>query len=239
MYTLCPNCDSVHSLNAEQMAADQGYVRCARCETRFCALEHLFDDYPDKQSTAAINTAETPEIGRKPRPKAPAESTEPPVPQGESKSRWPWTIAVSLLVIATLINLTWTFREAIPKDGAAARMLDSLGAPGFAPPPPFRDPSRIHLVARDIHDHPSRPGVLVLSATFINLADQAQPYPEVAIVLKNSDNKPLAARRFQPQDYLLEAPTEATSLDPNEQVPILLEFADPGERATGYEITFH
>ena len=148
-------------------------------------------------------------------------------------------LAVAVLVIATVINLGWAFREAIPKDGPTARLLDSIGVPGFEPPPPFRDPSRIHLLARDIHDHPSRPGVLVLSATFINLAEQAQPYPAVAVVLKNSDNQPLAARRFEPADYLLSAPPEGAGLDPNEQVPLLLEFADPGERATGYDITFH
>jgi len=237
VYTLCPQCDSVHPLSAEQLAADQGYVRCARCSTRFSALEHLFDDYPDKHGTAAGNTGETPEIGRKPAPRIPAEPLEPPVQ--ERKPRWPWALAVSVLILATAINLTWTFRDAIPKQGATARMLDGLGVPGFTPPPPYRDPSRIHLVARDIHDHPSREGVLVLSATFINLAEQAQPYPEIAIVLTNADNQPLAARRFQPQDYLLHAPMADDSLDPNEQVPILLEFADPGERATGYEITFH
>lgn len=237
MFTLCPNCDSVHPLNAGQLAADLGYVRCARCTTRFSALEHLFDDYPDKSSKAAENTAETPEVGRKPLPEIPAEPLGPPVQ--ETKASWPWTVAISILVLATVVNLTWTFRDAIPKQGATARMLDGLGVPGFAPPPPFRDPSRIHLVSRDIHNHPTREGVLVLSATFINLADQAQPYPEVAIVLTNADNQPLAARRFQPQDYLLKAPDADERLDPNEQVPILLEFADPGEKATGYDITFH
>lgn len=238
MYTLCPQCDSVHPLNAGQLAADQGYVRCARCSTRFSALEHLFDDYPDKQrSGVAENTAETPEVGRKPAPEIPAAPLEPPVQ--ERKPRWPWAVAVSVLTLATVINLTWTFRDAIPKQGTAAKLLNSLGVPGFTPPPPYRDPSRIHLVTRDIHNHPSRDGVLVLSATFINLAEQAQPYPEVAIVLTNADNQPLAARRFQPQDYLLRVPSADDSLDPNEQVPILLEFADPGERATGYEITFH
>lgn len=238
MYTLCPNCDSVHPLNAGQLAADHGKVRCARCDTVFNALEHLFDDYPDKPRKAASHgQAATPEVGRKPAPEIPAASLEPPVQ--EHKSRWPWTLAVGVLVIATVMNLGWAFREAIPKDGPTARLLDSIGVPGFEPPPPFRDPSRIHLLARDIHDHPSRPGVLVLSATFINLAEQAQPYPAVAVVLKNSDNQPLAARRFEPADYLLSAPPEGAGLDPNEQVPLLLEFADPGERATGYDITFH
>lgn len=238
MYTLCPNCDSVHPLTAEQLAAGKGKVRCARCETTFDALQQLFDDYPDKQRTPpAPDRPETPEVGRKPSPGIPAASLEPPVQ--ERKPRWPWGLAAGLLLIATALNLSWTFRDKIPKDGGMARLLDSAGLPGFAPPPPFRDPSRIHLLTRDIHDHPSRAGVLVLSATFINLAEQAQPYPEIAIVLKNSDNQPLAARRFAAKDYLLRAPGANALLDPNEQVPILLEFADPGERATGYDISFH
>ncbi len=90
-----------------------------------------------------------------------------------------------------------------------------------------------------MHDHPTRPGILVLSATFVNLAGQSQPYPDVAVALRDSENRTVAARRFSPADYLLQPPGEGVRLASGQQVPILLEFADPGERATGFEITFH
>ena len=89
-----------------------------------------------------------------------------------------------------------------------------------------------------MHDHPTRPGVLVLSATFVNLADQGQPYPEIMVALKNSDDRILAARVFQPADYLIQPPDSGAELSSGQQVPLLLEFADPGELATGFELTF-
>jgi hypothetical protein len=213
-------------------------VDCARCDKDFNALEALYDDYPDKRrKTASPARDAPPELGRKPIPAFPAETLAPPVTPG--RPRWPWIGALVVLSLVTAFNLLWAFRDTIPTDGALAGTLDRLGLPGFAPPETYRDPGRMHLLTRDIHNHPTRPGVLVLSATFMNLSEQAQPYPVVSVTLTNADEQPLGARNFQPQDYLQERPADDALLAAKGQVPILLEFADPGEQATGFEITFH
>jgi predicted Zn finger-like uncharacterized protein len=238
MYTLCPQCETVHSLHARQLATAAGKVRCARCDTTFQSLDALYDEYPDKHQEPCRRQqdADPPELGRKPAPRLPAQDDAPPA--RAEPARWPWFTLLALLVIATGVNLAWTASDLIPRDGALAATLHRWSIPGFEPPPPFRDPSRIHLLTRDMHEHPTRPGVLVLSATFVNLADQGQPYPEVMVALKNSDDRVLAARIFEPADYLIEAPAPEAKLSSGEQVPLLLEFADPGERATGFELTF-
>jgi len=238
VYTLCPQCSSVHRLGAAELAARSGEVRCARCGKVFNALDRLYDDYPDGRRTAhgRVEGAEPPEVGRKPAPDFPAEPDEAPV--SPRATRWPWIAALTVLALATAVNVAWTLRDVVPRDGALARTLHALSVPGFEPPAPFRDPTRIHLVTRDIHDHPSRAGVLVLSATFVNLADRAQPYPELAVTLKDADDRPIAARVFAPTDYLVQAPGPEALLPPDQQVPVLLEFADPGERATGFELDF-
>lgn len=238
MFTLCPQCHYVHTLGAAELAPRAGLVRCVRCEHSFNALDRLYDDYPDgrREAHARNAAAPVPELGRKPAPSAPVQDMEPPV--RAQPLRWPWIALVSLLALATLVNLAWTFRDAVPRDGALATTLDRLSVPGFEPPAPYRDPSRIHLVTRDIHDHPTRPGVLVLSATFVNLAPEAQPYPDLAVTLRDRDNRAIAARLFSPADYLVSAPGADRLLAPDEQVPVLLEFADPGEQATGFELDF-
>jgi predicted Zn finger-like uncharacterized protein len=239
MYTLCPQCESVHSLDARQLATAAGKVRCARCDTAFQALDALYDEYPDQQKVPfkRQHDAEPPELGRKPPPRVPAQDAPPPV-KTDPASRRLWVVLLALLIIATIVNVAWTARDVIPRDGALAATLHRWSIPGFEPPPPFRDPTRIHLLTRDMHDHPTRPGVLVLSATFVNLAEEGQPYPEVMVALKNSDDRILAARIFAPADYLIEAPTSDAKLGSGEQVPLILEFADPGEVATGFELTF-
>ncbi len=240
MFTLCPTCESVHAVNAGQLSAARGLLRCARCDTTFQALDTLYDDYPDRRKAAVAPGADrtAPEVGRKPAPAFPAQTIDPPVGPSSTR-RWAWLLALAVLFLATVLNLAWTLRAAVPPDSPVARTLQRLSVPGFEPAPPFRDPSRIHLLARDMHDHPTRPGILVLSATFVNLADRSQPYPDVAVALRDSENRTVAARRFSPADYLLQPPGEGVRLASGQQVPILLEFADPGERATGFEITFH
>lgn len=240
MYTLCPQCESVHPVNAGQLATAGGKVRCARCGATYQALDSLYDDYPDqrRRQPAGDPNADPPEVGRKAQPNFPTHDTAPPVTPAH---RFPlgWSIALGLLALATVVNLTWTFRDEIPRDSALALKLQEWSVPGFEPPQAFRDPTRIHLLTRDMHDHPTRDGVLVLSATFINLADQGQPYPDVSVALKDPEDRIIAARRFMPADYLASAPGEGALLAPGQQVPILLEFADPGERATGFELQFH
>lgn len=238
MYTLCPQCETVYSLDAGHLATAAGRVRCARCDTTFHALDALYDQYPDKHQVPFRRQHDAPPqaLGRKPSPRLPAQEIAPPVQ--DEPTRWPWVTLLTVLVIATAVNLAWTARDLIPRDGELADTLHRWSIPGFKPPPPFRDPSRIHLLTRDMHGHPTRSGVLVLSATFVNLADRGQPYPEVVVALKNSDDRVLAARVFKPSDYLAQPPDPDAKLSSGQQVPILLEFSDPGERATGFELTF-
>ncbi|MEJ2535241.1 MAG: zinc-ribbon and DUF3426 domain-containing protein [Gammaproteobacteria bacterium] len=264
MYTLCPHCDTVHRLDAGQLARANGRVSCGHCGHRldagqlarangrvscghcgkaFNALRHLHDDFPDARAAR----------------RRPEYSTQPPVlgadttaAQGAAPARAPdatdtrsrrpssvawWGLAIVLAVLA-IASAGWALRDHVPPDGALAGWLQAMGAPGFEPPGAYRDPRRIHLVARDLHSHPTRPGVLVLSATFVNLADRAQPYPVVAVTLLDPDNAPLVARAFEPDEYLAGDAGAPGALAPGQHVPVLLEFADPGEKAVGFEIAF-
>ena len=47
MYTLCPSCKTLFGINAQQLAAAQGRVRCSVCRTAFSALDNL-SEHPDE-----------------------------------------------------------------------------------------------------------------------------------------------------------------------------------------------
>jgi len=102
----------------------------------------------------------------------------------------------------------------------------------------LKDPQHIQLVSRDMHTHPTRAGILVLSLTFVNLAERNQVYPELEITLMNGTNQPVAQRRLQAADYLRPGADTQAGLAADVYLPVLLELGDPGDQAVGFEIRF-
>lgn len=227
MFTRCPECQTVHTLNAALLAHGSGIVRCGYCDCNFNALAQLFDHWPDSDTPPARPDAEPPVLeiaggnlhfpGRKAR--------EPEAAGTKDPNRAAWVAVFALLAVITLSHLAWTFREPL---------LGLMEAPAEEV---FRDPSKIHLVSRDMHQHPNRAGTLVLSASFVNRASQDQPYPGISLTLFDAAGQPLGRRSFTPRDYLPGSEAQAL-LAPQVHVPILLEFIDPGERAVGFELEF-
>ena len=64
-------------------------------------------------------------------------------------------------------------------------------------------PERFQLVSQDMHAHPMRSGILILSLTLVNLAQQPQLFPVLEITLLNTANQPVAPHQFQPTSYLV------------------------------------
>jgi hypothetical protein len=146
---------------------------------------------------------------------------------------------MAVLIAVTLANLAWTFREPLLEVPYLRNQLVRMGILETPIRKPFREPGMIHLVSRDLHEHPTRTGILVLSATFVSRSSQAQAWPSLELTLHDPSNRPLAMRRFKPSEYLGWKPGPAELLEPETHVPVLLEFADPGALATGFEVQFH
>ena len=146
---------------------------------------------------------------------------------------------MAILVVVTLSNLAWTFREPLLE---APYLRDQLARLGLLEEPPqqhFREPGEIQLVSRDLHAHPARTGILVLSAAFVNRSSRAQAWPLLELKLLDASSRPLALRRFIPAEYLGRVPGATDLLEPEVHVPVVLEFADPGALATGFELQFY
>ena len=150
-----------------------------------------------------------------------------------------WMTVFIFLLLITLSNLLWTFREPLMENAVVRDFLVDAGMLEKKEVEPFRDIARIHLVSRDMHSHPTRAGMLALSAIFLNRAEKTQPYPLIEVTLTDATNTPLARREFTPAQYLPTRSATQSGLAPNVHVPILLEFADPGSSAVGFELKFH
>jgi hypothetical protein len=149
-----------------------------------------------------------------------------------------WLGLTALLVLATLANAAWTFREQLESVPQVRGLLSEAGLLQQQSPGPYREPGQIHVVSRDLHSHPTRAGILVLSATFVNHADRAQAWPRLELTLLDIEGKAVARRRFSVDEYLPGRGSAGDLFRSRVHAPVLIEFSNPGDQAVGFEIRF-
>lgn len=254
MFTRCPKCKTVHPLSAAQIAHSRGLVSCGACGRVFSALSFLFDHWPSGQAHAPAEgpISGLPVLGAA--PPAPDEVGQDDAEQGENQgkdqeedldkapdgkpARLAWTAAAALLLVLTLVNAAWTFRGQLAQQPRIGAWLENTGWFMSQPEGLLKDPRQIQLVSRDMHTHPTRTGILVLSMTFVNLAKQSQEFPDLRVTLLDATSQIVARRRLLPADYLRPGADIRSGLAPDVYLPVLLELGDPGNRAVGFEIEF-
>jgi predicted Zn finger-like uncharacterized protein len=242
MFTRCPQCKTVHRLQAAQLSHAHGLVKCGQCGRSFSALNFLFDEWPAGEAYRPEKGARqgTPILGGEQRvdTRQDAAGTE----TGAINRRWTvrlaWALATFVLLLLTAANVGWTFRDSLAAHPDIGPWLERAGWLQHPPPGVLSAPQQLRLVSHDMHSHPTRAGILVLSMTIVNLAAESQVYPVLEVTLLDAVNQPVARRRLQPSDYLRPDADVGAGLAPEVYLPVLLEFADPGMRAVGFEIRF-
>lgn len=244
MFTRCPQCKTVHPLTAASIAHARGLVQCGQCGRSFSALSFLFDEWPSGEAhrPGSGPDAVLPILGRVNKTDSDAEKTsveeDEPDPSMAKPVNLAWAAATGLLVLLTLANITWTFREPLLKNPRVNTWVRQAGWLQVEQQGLLKDPQKIQLISRDMHTHPTRSGILVLSLTFVNLAERSQVFPELEITLMDAANQPVAQRQFHPGDYLRPGADTKAGLATDVYLPVLLELGDPGETAVGFEIRF-
>ncbi len=242
MFARCPKCKTVHPLTAAQLSHAHGLVQCGQCGRTFSALSFLFDEWPAGQAyrPARGASAGAPVLGAaRPVDKTDSDVTDGAAGQTENRRRkLAWALATVMLVLLTLANTAWTFRESLAENPVIGAWLLKSGWLQGNTEVLLQDDGQIQLVSRDMHAHPTRSGILVLSITFVNLAQRNQAYPVLEVTLLDGVNQAIARRRLQPTDYLRPGADIEAGLAPDVYLPVLLEFGDPGMQAVGFEIRF-
>ena len=85
---------------------------------------------------------------------------------------------------------------------------------------------------------PDVPGRLMVDALIVNQARFAQPFPVIELRFSSMDGRPIAARRFAPEEYLAGELKGATMFVPLTPVHIAFAIDDPGTDAVSYYIQF-
>ncbi|HEV2540026.1 MAG TPA: zinc-ribbon and DUF3426 domain-containing protein [Frateuria sp.] len=261
MYTQCPDCLTVFSLDAGALAQARGGVICGNCEMLFDALETLTGQLPPEPFRllpAHVRSEQAPKLelavyrphANTAAAAAPAMTAAPAEPAftphfvhdrrapRRRARRWPWIVTCLLLALLLAAQVAWAKRAELVADPTLGAWLRQACAALGCELPLVRDVRQLRVVARDVQAHPSVPGALMVSATIRNDAPFAQPFPVVTLTLSDADGHRLAMRRLRPSEYLDDAAAIRAGLAPGASAALLIEVADPGARAVAFEFGF-
>ena len=190
MFTRCPECLAVHTLNASALANSAGTVCCGKCNQEFSALDHLFDYWPDADSAVpGVTTDGKPIVLGAMEPAseiktAPDQGVAPEEHTPKESDQTVWLTMFILLLFITVSNLAWTFRDPLMSRPEVRKFLVDTGVmePGVVEP--FRDTARFHLVSRG---HASTPGTLWGAVAECDICKSRRAEPTLSLHRTDAD----------------------------------------------------
>ncbi len=155
-----------------------------------------------------------------------------------SRSTWGAIAASLALTLVLLGQYAWVERYQLAGIPTLRPVLDVICQHLGCDLPLRRNLGQVEIVEREVRDHPHVDDALLISASFVNRADFVQAYPLLEVSFSDVSGTPVAARRFRPAEYLSGQQHSAAGMRPGEQAYLMLEVADPGERAVSFQFEF-
>jgi len=251
----CPHCAAVFQLNAAQMDAREGLVRCGACRKIFNAKWHLVAreggaggapgaDFAagnfaaalaaSTEAAAAAPPVEEPPSARHRHRPARARGVDHYLkPRAHPLAGLAWA-ALALALVALLgAQVRFLLVEKYASNDALRPYLAAFCELAACAMPPRQDARRITLTRTHIDLHPTQPGALRVTVKLVNEATYPQPYPRLRLTLTDHDGWVVGRRTYAPADYLR---GRANQLRSGELGAVHLDLARPHEKAVGFEI---
>jgi predicted Zn finger-like uncharacterized protein len=262
MYTQCPECLSVFSVDARTIAQAHGFVLCGHCGAGFDCIATLADQLPPEpfnelpSHEPGVEPPRVELVVYRPQPKMSQVVVANETPtrddfadlvvtprfardrRKEKPRRWPWISACFLLFSGLLGQLGWALRDTLVADPTMGPLLQQACATLNCALPPVRDVGKLRLLARDVQTHPTVPNALLISASVRNDAAFTQPWPVVTIRLSDANGKVIAMRRLNPSEYLDDVDALRRGIGPGATSALIFEVEDPGHQAVAFDLGF-
>jgi len=152
------------------------------------------------------------------------------------ESRWLWGSLSALMAMLIIAQVSWLQFNRLNKTEPFRSYYQTVCPLVGCQVPPLEDRTAIRAVNLVVRSHPQQPNALVVDAVLQNAAEFPQRFPILDLVFTDLRDKPVAARRFEPKDYLAGEMAGKQMMPSKQPVHIALEIADPGEQAVGYRI---
>lgn len=265
LVTLCPECGTAFRVNAAQLQAHNGDVRCGQCQQIFNGFSTLItaDEstlaYPEQPQTeyqeketaipsqsagvvsASENFEDVQELSTIASFTAANEETATDVFDASRVSRplpWRWGATNALLIMILFGQIAFTYRTALTVQFPDSRAYwEGLCAVLACAVPYPQDIKRIGIEASDLQKHPTRhPEMATLNALIRNHASFSQGLPALQLSLLDAQDQLLASRVFTAQEYLPESDKSLQFMRPQQEIEVQLNFDNSHLRVWGYRL---
>ncbi len=105
--------------------------------------------------------------------------------------------------------------------------------------PPPQNLALVNSRGLNIYSHPKFANSLLVDALIENQAVFAQPFPVIELEFYDQHGRTVAARHFQPYEYLAGELSNAELMPSQQTIHINIAILDPGSMAVNYEMRFH
>jgi len=179
---------------------------------------------PDSRATLLMNIAPSP-----------IELTAQRFRSWSQQTHWPsLSIVAALILILQIAYFKFSELSKIEPYRTAyvwACPLLNCKVPGLV------DPTKIIAYQLILRNHPDTANALLLDVMIRNDALFEQPFPDLILAFTTMDEKPVAARRFTPKEYLGGELAGMERMPSKQPVHITLELSDPGPQAVNYHMS--
>ncbi len=236
MQTKCPQCTTTFNVSEQLLVVANGQVRCSQCKHVFDGRLHLLDHNKQKSVKSNVNDFSVADIKRRIKN------------HGTSvRSNYLWLLAACCVISILCMQLIWINKNSLAEHPRFGHIIiDTCNRIPQCGIEDKRDNSAFSLATRQIYSHPNEENALILSASFSNQADFAQPFPLLLVSMTDKQGEVIAERYFKPTEYRVELEQSEPEysyngialMQANESININLALADPGKDALAFEIDF-
>ncbi len=261
MYTQCPSCQTYFHLTPDQLRAAGGQVRCGVCDATFNALETIQEALPqqapddagappasrERPAPAAETASDKKAEKQRAREARKAASAEKKAARAERKAQKQdaatpgvaailgWFVANLVLIALFPLQFLYFERDMLASEYPELRPhLEQACEVVGCTVAPRRDPDAVEISRRDVRAHPDEDSALLIHAQLVNRADFSQPYPALRLTLSDLQERPMAQRLFEPDEYLDADHDPAGHMAPGDAATVVLAVQDPGDEAVNF-----
>jgi predicted Zn finger-like uncharacterized protein len=241
LITRCPVCGTAFRVQASQLAAHSGTVRCGKCGGVFNGVAALVEETDER-----LALEPSPQLGLfDPRRAADAGgSAAQPLPEfladDPPPRRWLWALASFVALLAIAAQAAYHFRAELAAGAPQTREpLRALCRPLGCEVPLPRRAELMSIDSSELQADSRREGLIVLNAVIRNRARFAQDYPALELTLTDEGDRPVLRRVLAPGDYLERGKSgelERQGIAGGAEATLRVYLDTSRTRATGYRL---